>query len=689
MVWRKNPEPSQIYVLAGSGEWRNYKDPKGPPLPSCPEGEQHADLGPIYSFGLIWCEGEWKSLGRPLANEMAFENSPVEQFAGGLAFSLEQTEYILLKAGQWVSSPPTLFPPSTPNLDWVIIPGGSFVLGSSQADIQAAVADCNAYQGNCQAGWFSTESSQRQETLGDFEITRSEITNAQYNLCVENGPCSPPRKESSDKSVAYNPDFFRDDYPVVTVTAADAEIFCQWVGGRLPDEQEWEKAARGSDGRRYPWGNTLDMTLANLYSSGPARVGSYPGGASPYGVLDMAGNVAEFTTGRVVRGGSWKNYPHHGRAAHHSTGAWLSDDFANFDIGFRCVRPAVTAVEPESPLACQTNPAPEFQSLWDSHQTELGCATGPPTAIASLVEEAFEGGRLFWRRDTDEVYAIYDRQRDGTALSEGRWEKPPQKWDGLSDCEGRHVPPPGYLKPERGFGWLWCTHLDGPAGPLGWALNPETPVSGLVQPFQRGLAFKSSDRKVYALLDDGRFLARQLDAEQPAVACSPTPFQPADVFKPLWQSLGGENGPLCYPTGSAVAGRNYARQPFERGFMFWWEAPTRPQPVWVIEWSNALALSGNAWSEYQDEWNGQWEYPPNCPEAAPPKGPKRGFGLIWCSTPGVKAQLGLALKEEAGSANVNPKGAVQYFQGGLMFENPAEREVWALIYGNGWYRLGY
>ncbi len=227
---------------------------------------------------------------------------------------------------------------SFPDLEWVAIPAGSFVMGSSEADIQDAVADCNTYEGNCQPEWFRVEGPQRLETIGDFKITRYEITNAQYNLCVKNGPCSTPRKVSSDNSVVYNSSCFIDDYPVVTVTATDARSFCQWVGGRLPSEREWEKAARGTDGRRYPWGNRLDMTRANLFSGGPTEVGSYPSGASPYEVMDMAGNVAEFTSDNVVRGGSWKSYPHHGRTTNRSTGSWLTHDFVNFDIGFRCVR---------------------------------------------------------------------------------------------------------------------------------------------------------------------------------------------------------------------------------------------------------------------------------------------------------------------------------------------------------------
>ena len=290
------------------------------------------------------------------------------------------------------------------------------------------------------------------------------------------------------------------------------------------------------------------------------------------------------------------------------------------------------------------------------------------------------------------MYLIYDRQKNGSNLVSGEWELPLWKWDGVSTCTSGFEPPAGLFKPERGFGWLWCTHLGGAGGPLGWALEREFPGSGLAQRFERGLAFKGNTSKTYALLDDGRFLADDSALEQRLQPVSTdftdTGFRPAEIFTQPWNALGEGGGPLGYPLGSAITGRNYARQPFEHGFMFWWEAPQHPQPIWVIYMPDPLATHADTWQQYQNKWfAGQPEYPLDCPEATAPLGPKFGFGVTWCYETGVKDLIGRPLKEEFGSGDANPKGAVQFFQGGVMFENPADRQVWVLVARNGWYNF--
>lgn len=177
--------------------------------------------------------------------------------------------------------------------------------------------------------------------VGNFDITRDEITNAQYNACATAGACAKAGRAVSDTNIQRDPGFFASNYPVMAVSWYDADAFCRWTGGRLPTEEEWERAARGTDGRRYPWGNLFEPDRANLDSNYPTPVGKYPRGASPYGVMDMAGNVFEWTAtsadGKyVVRGGGWTKYTFRGRVT--DRGTWLEPTFANYDVGFRCVR---------------------------------------------------------------------------------------------------------------------------------------------------------------------------------------------------------------------------------------------------------------------------------------------------------------------------------------------------------------
>jgi eukaryotic-like serine/threonine-protein kinase len=123
-----------------------------------------------------------------------------------------------------------------------------------------------------------------------FWIMRTEVTNAQYARCVEAGICTPP---SNDRWL--NPTYA--DHPVTHIDWERANTYATWVGGRLPTETEWEKAARGTDEREYPWGNDApqDHHLNFNYREGDTMpVGSYEAGASPYGLLDMAGNVEEW-----------------------------------------------------------------------------------------------------------------------------------------------------------------------------------------------------------------------------------------------------------------------------------------------------------------------------------------------------------------------------------------------------------
>src|SRR4030042_3273928 len=181
-------------------------------------------------------------------------------------------------------------------MEQVYVPAGEFIMGSDDPEAKRTIEGGRAYP----------EVPVNTVYLDGYWIDKYEITNAQYALCVDEGICKPPFNPASDTRPKYwdNPEF--SNYPVIWINWYMAKAYCEWTGRRLPTEAEWEKAARGTDERRNPWGkeplsgeraNFCDIncnrTIANgKYNDGytdTAPVGSYPDGASPYGALDMAG----------------------------------------------------------------------------------------------------------------------------------------------------------------------------------------------------------------------------------------------------------------------------------------------------------------------------------------------------------------------------------------------------------------
>jgi formylglycine-generating enzyme required for sulfatase activity len=164
------------------------------------------------------------------------------------------------------------------NMTLIYIPAGEFLMGSSNKDPDSV----------------DIEKPQHRVYLDGYWINKTQVTNAMYAMCVKSGECQ------YHVRTVINPRFTDPgfvNHPVVYVTWEDAADYCTWQGGRLPTEAEWEKAARGPDGNIYAWGNTPPLAgLVNAEStmSDTMPVGSYPGGASTYGVLDMGGNVREW-----------------------------------------------------------------------------------------------------------------------------------------------------------------------------------------------------------------------------------------------------------------------------------------------------------------------------------------------------------------------------------------------------------
>jgi formylglycine-generating enzyme required for sulfatase activity len=164
-------------------------------------------------------------------------------------------------------------------LDWVEVPAGSYPVGRDGGEHDVV-------------------------ELEGFELARTPVTNAQYAAFVAEGGADPPPHWPAP-----------GDHPVTFVDWFEASAFCTWSGGRLPTEAEWEKGARGADGRRYPWGDDEDPSRAavgaGLKDGTTSPIDAHRGGASPYGLLDMAGNVWEWTSSdhggdqMVLRGGSF------------------------------------------------------------------------------------------------------------------------------------------------------------------------------------------------------------------------------------------------------------------------------------------------------------------------------------------------------------------------------------------------
>jgi formylglycine-generating enzyme required for sulfatase activity len=186
-----------------------------------------------------------------------------------------------------------------------------------------------------------------------FRIDRTEVRVSEYRHCVDDGACEPPAIASGCNWNAPG----RSEHPVNCIDWDQAASYCGWVGKRLPTEQEWEKAARGTDGRIYPWGNegaSCDVAVmrgargSGCGESSTAPVGSRDRGRSPYGLFDMAGNVHEWTGSvyesgggaRVLRGGSWQNDATAVRSSHRE-GAL--PNLRDASIGFRCAQGAVVA----------------------------------------------------------------------------------------------------------------------------------------------------------------------------------------------------------------------------------------------------------------------------------------------------------------------------------------------------------
>jgi formylglycine-generating enzyme required for sulfatase activity len=294
----------------------------------------------------------------------------------------------------------------------VKLPAGAFVMGSTPDEVLAAQALCaRELAGHrCTEQTFANELGRRLQNLPAFLIDRTEVTVEAYARCVAVGQCEAAGYRRGATR------FDRPGLPVTFVNHDDARAYCRFRGARLPSEAEYERAARGLSGRSYPWGELYNSHVSNhgrlgLLANDPsdgfaelAPVGSFPAGRTPEGVLDLAGNVAEWvadvyverygdtrpSTGgdeRVVRGGSFESAAPFLRAA---ARRGVSKDTVSPTIGFRCARsldpalpvPSASAPTPATAPLAKPSPSPPPSPSPSSTAPPLPAPTGKPAPSA-------------------------------------------------------------------------------------------------------------------------------------------------------------------------------------------------------------------------------------------------------------------------------------------------------------------
>jgi formylglycine-generating enzyme required for sulfatase activity len=236
-------------------------------------------------------------------------------------------------------------PQGTKGGPMMFIPAGEFMMGCNSEVDKECIEDEKPYH---------------RVYLDDYYMDKHEVTAGDYEKCVNAKSCS----KLNSGSICNNGNSRKSNHPINCVNWNQADNFCKWAGKRLPTEAEWEKAARGTDGRIYPWGNEFDCnkscnSVKPCNHNSTCTAGSIPADMSPFGAMDMGGNVWEWVADwygagyfkispsnnprgassgkyRVLRGGSWGvSHPEILRVSYRF---WINPTANNWDWGFRCAR---------------------------------------------------------------------------------------------------------------------------------------------------------------------------------------------------------------------------------------------------------------------------------------------------------------------------------------------------------------
>ena len=516
---------------------------------------------------------------------------------------------------------PTTSPANVSAEDMVLIPAGEFRMGSGEAEAAMALAQCNESPGeSCQSESFFDETPPHAVYVDAFLIDKYEVTNGRYRACEDAGVCTTPKSLTSYSRYPYysSPDYA--DYPVIYVDWFQAKAFCEWEDKRLPTEAEWEKAARGTDARTYPWGGAEpSLELASYGGGDTGPMGDHPAGASPYGVMDMAGNVWEWVNDwydadyyrnspannpqgpgsgkyRTLRGGSW-NYGYLDLRTANRYGIYPDFSYSNF--GFRCVRsltpaPAVAPI----PTATLAMPAKATWAVVNTTNLNLRAGPGPDFPILGTYQKGT-------------VVTLLASNADGSWLQ--------------------------VETPDDQQGWMAAAYLaqqvDGP---------PTLPESNAIPTAPPAAAAPATP--------------------VPETSANTSCSIPVDsAFAEQWRQ--GELGCAKRPAQMTWA----AWQPFVTGQMLW-RQDTNAAYVFSYD---------GGWYEVVEHWDEVSDGPSR---GEPPAGlltPTRGFGYVWAINDKIFRDLGWATDMEQGFC-----AWVQDFAGGFLLQSSQVPDCYAGLYNH-------